>query len=159
MLSHRALRRAETAEWQFAPLGVTAEFIADFRARANTLEQAMEQAMEGQRSGRNGVTAAKVAIDGALARGIEAVQQLDVLLANAVQEDPLILALWKRNRRIDSVAKVGAVASDSTATDGTVPSSTDAEPALPSPAEPHVEPAPTSLGIVSSAGGGLRGAS
>ncbi|MCC7010717.1 MAG: hypothetical protein IT184_18040 [Acidobacteria bacterium] len=61
---------------------------------------AFERAMRGRRTGRSDLAAAKAGFTSALALGLDAVRTLDIVVVNALEQDPVLLAKWERDRRV-----------------------------------------------------------
>lgn len=77
-------------------LGLPPTFIADLSAAADRLETAMN----GRRSGRRDVALAQEGITTAIALGLQAVHQLDIVVPNVLVNQPELLAGWQRDRRL-----------------------------------------------------------
>ena len=83
----------------------TSEFIAHdmpqtFRADLTELVERFDRANREREAERDGHIAAKAGIEAALASGIAAVKTLDILVVNRLRDDPVLMAVWKRDRRI-----------------------------------------------------------
>ena len=123
----RAFVQAGTAgEAWWVRLGLPETAVADLGRAADTLEQAIIRRQEG----RSGVTAARVSLKEALARGFDAVRQLDVIVANTPQLDAAVRAVWRESRRV-SAKSSAAVAGAATA--AATPAAATPSPAAASP--------------------------
>lgn len=60
------------------------------------------QAIRGREHGKDDHAAARASIEGALLSGLDAVRKLDVLVANRLRGDPVTMAVWERDRHIES---------------------------------------------------------
>lgn len=80
----------------FIELGLPNNWITEFRAAVD----AFEEQLKGRRAGRYGVAAANAGIKAALKEGFGAIHTLDVIIANTLTNDPVLLAVWARGRRI-----------------------------------------------------------
>jgi hypothetical protein len=69
-----------------------------------------EQALNGCRSNRAGVAAAVHGIRTAFAQALDACRTLDVVVTNTQKKDPVLLAVWKRDRRVNPGSRVAAAA-------------------------------------------------
>ena len=72
------------------------EMPADFIERLNQLITDFEQASMQKANAVGSHVAAKIAIDETIARGLQAVRQLDVIIRNKFNGDPAMLANWTR---------------------------------------------------------------
>ena len=72
------------------------EMPADFLARLNQLIAAFEQTTTEKATAVGAHVAAKISLDEAVARGLQAVRQLDVVIRNKFNGNPGILANWTR---------------------------------------------------------------
>jgi len=61
---------------------------------------AFEQALEERGTGRDARVKTRAQIDAAFGRAKEALEVLDVTVANCLTTDPVVLAVWKHDRRI-----------------------------------------------------------
>jgi hypothetical protein len=105
-------------------LGLSANWVSEFTAAID----AFEERRTNRRAGRYGVSAARAAIEAALDDGSDALQTLDVVVANTLKDDPVLTAAWLRARAIvEGKPKKDA---DTTAPAGT----TDAPAPEPAPA-------------------------
>ena len=96
-----------------------AEFLAHgmpstFRADLNTAIERFEQALHGRDAGRAEQTAARAGISAALESGLAAVQNLDVIVANCLRGDAVMMAVWDRERRVQYPKSAGSVVAAAT---------------------------------------------
>jgi hypothetical protein len=87
---------AEACTAPFLAHGMPATFLADL----NELVEKFEQAVRGREAARGGQAAARAGIAAAWASGFAAVCTLDVVVANLFHADPVMLAVWARDRRV-----------------------------------------------------------
>ena len=71
-----------------------------FLADLDDLVVKLEKATRHRTAGRNDQTAARAIIEAALESGMEAVQKLDVIVTNRLQDDAVTMAVWERERRV-----------------------------------------------------------
>jgi hypothetical protein len=88
---------ARTAFDRFVALGWPTTFLDDLQA----LVDGFERTLRHERSRVARQTAARASLKAALAQGLDAVLTLDVIVANALKEDPALLNGWKRARRMN----------------------------------------------------------
>jgi hypothetical protein len=88
-----------------AELFVAHEMPKTFIADLNGLVEALEMAMRAREARKDARTAARVHFKTTLASGLAAVHQLDVLIPNRLKDDPVTLAVWERDRRIEYPAR------------------------------------------------------
>ncbi len=88
---------AAKVEERFVTYGMHKDFLVETTAVVDTFERAVH-AWE---VGRNGHTAARASIDSALAAGLAAIRKLDIIVVNQFRHDPVTLAVWRQDRRID----------------------------------------------------------
>jgi hypothetical protein len=89
-------RDAAAFKSQFVGHGMPETFLADLDDLVVTFEKATRH----RDAGRNEQTAARASIAAALESGMAAVQRLDVIVANRLQDDPVTTAMWERERRV-----------------------------------------------------------
>ena len=89
-------RDAEEFKTQFIAHAMPRSFVADLAQ----LVESFEQSIHDREAERDENTAARASIDAALASGLAAVKKLDVLVANRLHDDPVMRAVWKRDRRV-----------------------------------------------------------
>jgi hypothetical protein len=88
----------------FIARGMPETFLADLTAAAD----AYETAVRGRDVAKQDNSEAQARIESSLAAGLAAVEQLDVVVANSLRDDPGVLAKWMQARRIPCSAP-GAV--------------------------------------------------
>ena len=131
-------RDAEGFAGQFIGHAMPATFIADL----NGLVDGFEQAIHARQAGKDGQTAARASIEAALASAFVAVQKLDAIVANHVPGDPVTMAVWRGDRRVEyqnrkrSTGGASAPASTPALTPGAAP-----EAARPASADAAATPA------------------
>lgn len=79
----------------------------DFGTTLSAVVEAFATSLRSVEAGRDGRTEARAAIEAALETGFEAVRQLDVIVANRLQDDPVTLAVWERDRKIETRLRRG----------------------------------------------------
>ncbi len=89
-------RDGEEFKGQFIAHAMPPAFLADL---AHLVER-FEEAIRGREADRDENTAARASIEAALTSGFAAVKKLDVLVANRLHDDPVVMAVWKRDRRV-----------------------------------------------------------
>ena len=87
---------AEAFKAQFLAHSLPDTFIADL----NELIDKFEQTIRDREAGKDGHTAAGARIKGALTSGMGAVAALDVIVANQLHDDPVTMAVWRRDRKV-----------------------------------------------------------
>jgi hypothetical protein len=90
------LRETRAYTDQFVQLGLPAACLTELRDAAD----GVAEALAGQRAGRPRVVAAQVGITAAIARGTDAARTLDIVVTNALGNDPVAFASWRRDRRV-----------------------------------------------------------
>jgi hypothetical protein len=88
---------AEANKAQFVSHNMPQTFVTDLHERVEEFERAI-RTLE---AGKDGHAAARAAIEVAFASGLAAVRKLDVLVANQLHDDPVTMAVWERDRRVD----------------------------------------------------------
>jgi hypothetical protein len=86
---------------QFAAHGIT---LAELEGRITAFEQALHQ----RGMGRDDRVKARADIEAAFTRAMDAVEALDVSVANSLVADPAAQSVWKRDRRVASPRRRGA---------------------------------------------------
>jgi hypothetical protein len=114
---------------RFVPLGMPDDFLTGLQKVVDTYDQAIG----GRRAGRTGLAAARAGMKTAIAQGLDAVRTLDVVVANTLQDDPVVLAAWKRGRQQMSKAKGASAGVKAQGTKPEGPTPTPAAPAAASP--------------------------
>lgn len=94
-------------------------FIADLTKLVDRLETSL-RAREALKDAR---TVARMHFETALASGLAAVRKLDVLIPNRLKDDPVTLAVWERDRRIDYPARAKGAAASPVSSSPAVPES------------------------------------
>jgi hypothetical protein len=94
--ARRFVSEAATMPDRFVTLGLPATFVEDLRNAAD----AFEGTMADRRTGRSTVAASQAGITAALKSGVDAALTLDVIVANTVGHDPVLMAAWERDRRL-----------------------------------------------------------
>jgi len=77
-----------------------------FLAEAEAVVDTFEKAIHTWEVGRNGYTAARASIESAFEAGLAAVRRLDVIVMNEFRNDPVTLAVWAQDRRIERGRRV-----------------------------------------------------
>jgi hypothetical protein len=103
--AHAALARADAVMDQLRPFGLSDALIPELHHHVD----AFAQAIDDQRARKTVLTAARNALTAAIAQGMDAAHTLDVIVANTLRDDPVELALWKRDRHVASRKRVAAV--------------------------------------------------
>jgi hypothetical protein len=106
------IAEARPREAAFVELGLAPTFISDFTALVDQLDQAMAVRL----SGRSLRHKAQTGIETALRSGAEAVASLDVLVPNALHDDPVREGHWRGARRIEGQGPAARVAKTSVVT-------------------------------------------
>ena len=120
------IQDAEATKGQFVAHGLADTFLAELQK----LLEKFEQAARDREAGRSARIAAHAGIERALLAGLAAVRKLDVIVANQLQHDSTVLAVWEGERRLDSTRRPKATAP----TINPAPAPQVAEP--PAPASP-----------------------
>jgi hypothetical protein len=91
------IQHAEAGKSRFVELGMAESCVTEL----TSLVDAFEQAIQGREAGRDGQTAARAGITSALASGLAAVRRLDVIVGIQFAGDPVVMAVWERDRKVD----------------------------------------------------------
>jgi hypothetical protein len=91
------LEEAATRQQQFEQFGLPATFISDLRTMVNELQQAADVRISSKTVRRQALAGIKTA----LAEGLEAARDLDVIVPIAARLDPTTAAAWITARRIE----------------------------------------------------------
>ena len=91
------IEQAGDRQDQCISFGLPPTFLGDFRTKVNNLQQAMT----GRLNSRTVRREASAGTRTALARGLEAVRDLDALVTIATRENPTTFAAWSAARRIE----------------------------------------------------------
>ncbi len=123
------MQSAESLKAEFEKFGLPSTFIADFGAQVTQLQQAADVRL----SAKTARGRAQAGIEVAIADGLDAVRDLDVVVAIATrQADPVTYAAWTAARRIEGQNRAPAVAE--------APASQPEAPAQPVPVPVAVAP-------------------
>jgi hypothetical protein len=82
---------------QFIGHAMPSTFIADL----NGLVDQFDQAIRGRQAEKDDQTAARASIEAALASGFVALHKLDAIVTNHLKGDPVTLAVWRGDRRVE----------------------------------------------------------
>lgn len=85
-----------------------------FRADLNAAIERFDEALRTRNARRDTHIAAEASLSEALQAGFAAVQKLDVLVANVLHNDPVTMAVWERDRRVESPRRGKTTAADVT---------------------------------------------
>ena len=88
---------AEAFKTQFLAHSLPDTFIADLTTLIGTFEQTIHD----RDAGKDGHTAARARLDSAWASGMRAVHALDVIVENQLHDDPVRMAVWRRDRKVN----------------------------------------------------------
>lgn len=137
------IEEAATRQAEFEQFGLPPTFISDLRAMVHELQQAADVRISSKTVRRRALAGIKTA----LAQGLDAARDLDVIVAIMTREDPTTFAAWTSARRIEGQGS-GAVKQPVMPVAPTLPSS-DAAPmagdtagtaAVPLPSAPTMRP-------------------
>jgi len=98
------VREGQSRIERFVPLGMAGTFVAELQEVTDTFEQAVK----GREAGRAGLAEARGGIKAALAKGADAVRTLDVIVSNTLEDNPVLVDVWKRERRVITKGKTTA---------------------------------------------------
>ena len=135
---------AEAFKSHFVAHAMPKTFIADLVKAVDQFERAIHD----RDAGKDEHTAARASIEAALSSGMAAVHGLDVMVANRLQDDPVTLAVWERDRKVRYPNRGGSVIEDAAPTDGA------AAQAAATAAAPSVAAAPAGSGAAPQANNG-----
>jgi hypothetical protein len=135
---------AEAFKSHFVAHAMPKTFIADLVKAVDRFERAIHD----RDAGKDEHTAARASIEAALSSGMAAVRGLDVMVANRLQDDPVTLAVWERDRKVRYPNRGGSVTEDQAPANGA------ATPAAATAAAPSVAPAPAGSGAAPRANNG-----
>lgn len=122
------MQSAESRKAEFEKFGLPSTFIADFGAQVTQLQQAADVRL----SAKTARGRAQAGIEVAIADGLDAVRDLDVVVAIATrQADPVTYAAWTAARRIEGQNRAPAVEEEAPA----------------SPPEAPAQPAPVAVAV------------
>jgi hypothetical protein len=103
------LQEGDPYQDQMIRLGLPASYFAELRDAADAFDAALTE----RRAGRSGIAGAQAGIKAALRQGTDAAHTLDIIVANTLGDDPIVMAAWERDRRlVDGRAKPHADASE-----------------------------------------------
>lgn len=114
------LEEAEKRQADFVGIGLPATFISEFAVLVNDLSQAADVRLSSKTMRAN----AQAGIVAAIARGLDVVRDLDVIVEVATSGDPVLAATWRAARRIEAIYRPASDASRAAmpgATAGTSP--------------------------------------
>lgn len=123
------LQESQAAVDRLVLLGLPKTFVTDLQE----LIDRFEQGVHGRRTGRAGVAAALAGLEDAFARAHDAVLTLDIVVGNTLRKDPVVLAVWRRDRRVNPKSRAAAVVS---APAVALPDMTPPNAPVPAPARP-----------------------
>lgn len=140
------MQSAESRKAEFEKFGLPPTFIADFGAQVDKLQQAADVRL----SAKTARGRAQAGIERALADGLDAVRDLDVVVAIATrQADRLTYAAWTAARRIEGQNRAAAVEEAAAASEAAAPAqpvavavapTTTPQPVAPSASVPAAPP-------------------
>jgi len=112
-------------EKEFIGHGMASTFLVDL----GTLVAGLDQAIVANDVGRDAHVAARAAIEAAITVGVNTMRKIDTLVRNVLRDDPAVMAVWERDRRVQYPPAKRAPAA-------TTEPSQSATPAVPEPAAP-----------------------
>jgi hypothetical protein len=130
------LAEAEKRQEHFVRFGLPPTFVSDFRALVDDLQRAVDVRLSSKTVRRE----AQAGIETTLADGLEAVRDLDAIVAIATRQDPVAYAAWQTARHIEGKGSWSAVTEEepTPAVEATTPAVAaappDAEAKAPDPA-------------------------
>jgi hypothetical protein len=95
--AHTFLKAAERVQDRFIEYGMPADFVADLRAAVD----AFEQVSQVRQVGRDQHAKARASINRSLESAFAALRTLDTIMSMSLARDPVTLAVWEQDRRID----------------------------------------------------------
>jgi hypothetical protein len=116
--------------------GLPKTFVTDLQE----LIERFEQAISGRRSKRSDVATARQGIKTAFSSALEACRTLDIVVTITLKKDPVKVAAWRRDRRVNPKSRVAAVVAVPSVTP---PEVTPPDPPTAAPARPALVPAAT----------------
>jgi hypothetical protein len=117
--------------------GLPKTFVTDLQE----LIERFEQAIDGRRSKRSDVATAQEGIKTATARALDACRTLDIVVTITLKKDPVKVATWRRDRRINPKSRIVVPVVHPAVT---VPETTPPEPPAAAPVRPALVVAPPS---------------
>lgn len=100
------LKEAVPVKDGFVRCGLPATFLEELQQAVS----AFEQAIEGRHEGKSASKASQVALRDVLAKALDTVKSLDVLVANTLGHEAPLMAAWKSKRQIERVRTTARVA-------------------------------------------------
>ena len=94
------IEEAAQRQEQFVKLGLPPTFISDFTRLVDTFQQVVDARLSSKTVRRE----ALAGIDSTLARGLDVIRDLDIVVAIATQQDPNLFASYQSARRIDGLS-------------------------------------------------------
>ena len=91
------IEEAEKRQDLFVGFGLPPSFLSDFRALVGDLQQAVDVRL----NSKTGRRQARAGIRTTLAQGLEAIRDLDAIVAIATRQDPVAFAAWQSARHIE----------------------------------------------------------
>lgn len=88
---------ATSRQERFVAWGMPATFVTALTEAADAFEASLGR----KQSERDGLAGALAGIDAAVKAGLDAVAQLDVIVANGLADDPSALAVWEGDRKVE----------------------------------------------------------
>jgi hypothetical protein len=119
------VRDAGPVAEQFRSYGMPENFIESLRM----LVEDFDQAIRARQAGRDGHMAARGRIEQALSLGLAAVRKLDVIVANQFHDDPVTIAVWEHDRRVEYPNRVKKALTEAPIASQAKPSPSQPEPA------------------------------
>lgn len=126
------IEEARSREAAFVELGLAPTFISDFTALVDQLDDAVAVRL----NGRSWRLKAQTGIENALRSGADAIANLDVLVPNALHDDPVREGHWRGARRIEGQGPARVVKSSVVAPADAPPAPTTVGPPAATPASP-----------------------
>jgi hypothetical protein len=127
------IEEARPRETAFVELGLAPTFISDFTALVDQLDEAVAVRL----NGRGWRLKAQTGIENALRSGADAIANLDVLVPNALHDDPVREGHWRGARRIEGQGPAVRVVKPPVMAPADVPPApTTADPPAAAPASP-----------------------
>lgn len=97
MVGRVAVEKAPVFKRAFIEHGMSDTFVADLQA----LVEAFERSTRRRDAGRSAQAGARVGMAAALSSGCAAVHTLDAMVTNRFEDDPMTMAVWERDRRVE----------------------------------------------------------
>src|SRR5262249_21113674 len=97
--AHLFARDVEAVAAKFIAHAMPETFVADLKGALDIYEQALRS----RETGKGESAAARASIETVRNSGLAAARKLDVILANLVRDDVIVLVEWERNRRVDNL--------------------------------------------------------